>query len=79
MSAWPGRIFTFYRTTTIDWPGKVVVRPYDYMVPGAGPSPIACVLDPKEVHMQRMLLNSRGCICLGRDQSDDPVIMESWI
>lgn len=57
-----------------DFPDHVVIR----MWFGSNfPHPYVCILDT--IEEARAMLEEDGLYCLGRDPSDDPAIVETWI
>jgi hypothetical protein len=72
-------IFTIYESPK-DYPGRIVVRRSEVNADGArvDPEPLAVVLTLAEA---RIAIESvqPGLICLGRNPSDDPVIVECWL
>lgn len=61
-----------------DYPGKFVARRFD--VDASGPKPSSSVIIAPDVDTLRDILAFElHLVCLTRDPSDDPKIMETWL
>jgi hypothetical protein len=70
-------IWTVYRFPK-DYPGKYVARLWRVGSGGGdGITDVGFVEDTLEAVRGRMI--DRGLVCLARDETDDPVIVESWV
>jgi hypothetical protein len=61
-----------------DFPDRCVLRPARTK---GGARPLGChiTFDHAQLPLARSALQNLGCVCLGRDEHDDPCILESWI
>lgn len=70
--AFPG-VFTIYKNPS-DFPGQIVMRLWFGPVADEGVVPFESIKDAR-IAARRC----GACYCLGREQGDDPCIVESWI
>ena len=68
-------MWTIYRPTTTDYPGKWLARMF-FTLPESKPTSVLIVGDSLEEVRARL---PPGLFNLNRDENDDPVIEETWI
>jgi hypothetical protein len=68
-------VWTIYESPK-DFPGKFVVRPHETARGSSRPLATHFLADTLDGARQFIPM---GLVCMHRDPSDDPVIVESWI
>lgn len=61
-----------------DWPDWIVARAW-YCDKGPEPVPGDRLLMNKDIDKMRALMVDMGLVCLGRNEGDDPAVVETWI
>jgi hypothetical protein len=61
-----------------DFPGGFIARRW-VIGDGAGPVATADCITAPDLDSLRAILQDEGLVVLARDESDDPVIVETWI